>query len=482
MKEPPRTNPEPIIEISALKQKIKELEHSESERKRASEVLRESEERFRLIADYTYDWESWVGPDGKLIWVNPGVLHLTGYSVADCCAMIDFPLPIIDEADRERVACEFAKAGQGTSWSNFEFRIRCKDGRLKWGAVSYQSVYGASGNKRGYRLSVRDITDRREIESGLEIARKELEATKISEDEAREYAESIINTVRRPLIVLDQDLRVVSASRSFYEVFKVKPEETVGQLIYDLGNKQWDIPKLRELLETILPQKTTFDNYEVEHDFATIGRHIMLLNARQIKRVLGKERVILLAIEDITERKRAEEALRESEERYRELSIVDDLTQLYNFRHFYFQLKVELDRSNRYKQPLTLLLLDLDNFKAFNDAYGHVEGDKVLWRLGQVVKRWLRQTDSAYRYGGEEFTILLPMTTSADGAVTAERIRTEFKKENFLPAPGQDVQVTVSIGLAQYKPQEEMKAFVHRVDQLMYQAKKNGKDRVCSES
>ncbi|OGP91105.1 MAG: hypothetical protein A2031_05840 [Deltaproteobacteria bacterium RBG_19FT_COMBO_43_11] len=135
---------------------------------------------------------------------------------------------------------------------------------------------------------------------------KKLAATKIAEDEAREYAESIINTVREPLIALDQDLRVVKVSRSFYEFFKVKPEETMGQLIYDLGNKQWDIPKLRELLETILPQKTTFDNYEVEHDFATIGRRIMLLNARQIQRVLGKERIILLAIEDITEKKKLE--------------------------------------------------------------------------------------------------------------------------------------------------------------------------------
>ena len=81
---------------------------------------------------------------------------------------------------------------------------------------------------------------------------------------------------------------MVTVSRSFYEVFKVKPEETVGQLIYELGNKQWDIPRLRELLETVLPQKSTFDNYEVEHDFATIGRRIMLLNARQIQRGRGK--------------------------------------------------------------------------------------------------------------------------------------------------------------------------------------------------
>jgi PAS domain S-box-containing protein len=123
---------------------------------------------------------------------------------------------------------------------------------------------------------------------------------------SREYAESIINTVREPLIVLDQDLRVITASRSFYEVFKVKLEETVGQLIYDLGNKQWDISKLRELLETILLEKATFDNYEVEHDFTAIGRRVMLLNARQIQRVLGKERIILVAIEDITERKELE--------------------------------------------------------------------------------------------------------------------------------------------------------------------------------
>jgi two-component system cell cycle response regulator len=184
-------------------------------------------------------------------------------------------------------------------------------------------------------------------------------------------------------------------------------------------------------------------------------------------------------ITDITDRKLAEEVLRENEDRYRKLSMIDDLTQLYNSRHFYVQLKSETERSNRYGQPLTLLLLDLDNFKAFNDAYGHVEGDQVLRRLGQVVKRCLRETDSAYRYGGEEFTILLPMTTSADGVVTAERIRTEFKKKTFSPAPGQDVHVTVSTGLAQYKPQEDMKAFVQRVDHLMYQGKKNGKDRVC---
>jgi PAS domain S-box-containing protein len=147
----------------------------------------------------------------------------------------------------------------------------------------------------------------------------------IQELNALEYAEGIINAVREPLIVLDKDLRVVTASRSFYEFFKVNPNQTKGQLIYDLGNRQWNIPKLRKLLEDILPQKTTFDDYEVEHDFTTIGKRVMLLNARQIQRALGKERIILLAIEDITQRKQlvesqketALDALRKSEDNFR---------------------------------------------------------------------------------------------------------------------------------------------------------------------
>jgi PAS domain S-box-containing protein len=180
--------------------------------------------------------------------------------------------------------------------------------------LNARQIQRVLGKERIILLAIEDITERKEIEAGLEKTRKELAVIKIAADEVSEYAESLINTIREPLIALDQDLRVVSVSRSFYEFFKVKPEETVGQLIYDLGNKQWDIPKLRELLETILPEKATFDNYEVEHDFATIGRRTMLLNARQIQRVLGKERIILLAIEDITERREIEIGLKKAHE------------------------------------------------------------------------------------------------------------------------------------------------------------------------
>jgi two-component system CheB/CheR fusion protein len=186
--------------------------------------------------------------------------------------------------------------------------------------LNARQIQRMSGKERIILLAIEDITERREIEAGLEKTRKELEVIKQSADEVSEFAESVINTVREPLISLNQDLRVVSVSRSFYEFFKVKPEETVGQLIYDLGNKQWDIPKLRELLEDILPKKATFDNYEVEHDFADIGRRIMLLNARQIQRASGKERIILLAIEDITERREIENGLKKAHEELKALT------------------------------------------------------------------------------------------------------------------------------------------------------------------
>ena len=138
------------------------------------------------------------------------------------------------------------------------------------------------------------------------------EKTKEQEiQDAREYAESIINAVHEPLIVLDGNLKLISVNHSFYDVFKVKSEETMGQSIYDLGNRQWDIPKLRELLENILSKSISFDNFEVEHDFPSIGKRTMLLNARQISRPPGKPRIILLAIEDITESKKILDGLRE---------------------------------------------------------------------------------------------------------------------------------------------------------------------------
>ncbi len=126
-------------------------------------------------------------------------------------------------------------------------------------------------------------------------------------EDALKYTEGIINTVHDPLIILHEDFKVALANQSFYHAFQVKPGETEEQFIYDLGNHQWNIPKLRYLLEEILPKTTSFDNFEIEHDFPHIGKRIMLLNACRIYLKANRTKLIIITIKDITERKKIEE-------------------------------------------------------------------------------------------------------------------------------------------------------------------------------
>src|SRR5579871_1269879 len=125
-----------------------------------------------------------------------------------------------------------------------------------------------------------------------------------------DFAEAIVETVREPLVILNQNLQIVKANKKFYETFQSVQDDTEGRLIYDLGNGQWNIPKLRELLENILPAHSTFRDFEVTHEFDRVGRKVMLLNASEIFNPNAQARAILLAIEDVTDRKHAEEALR----------------------------------------------------------------------------------------------------------------------------------------------------------------------------
>jgi two-component system, chemotaxis family, CheB/CheR fusion protein len=165
--------------------------------------------------------------------------------------------------------------------------VRDADGR--WYSVHILPSVGPDGKPDGAVLMLIDI----------DAAKRGLD-----------FAEAIVETVREPLVILNQNLQVVKANKTFFETFHASLQETEGRLIYDLGDGQWDIPKLRELLESILPAHSTFRGFEVTHDFQHVGRKVMLLNASEIFNPNAQARTILLAIEDITERKQAEEALR----------------------------------------------------------------------------------------------------------------------------------------------------------------------------
>ena len=146
------------------------------------------------------------------------------------------------------------------------------------------------------------------------VARDGIRQRRLAEDlkAVENYAQNIVDTVREPLLILDAALRVRSANRAFYQTFHVAPEETEDRLIYELGNGQWDIPALRTLLDELIPTSSVFDDYELEHDFPVIGRRVMLLNARQLRAGIDTE-LLVLAMEDVTERRRAERLLAEIE-------------------------------------------------------------------------------------------------------------------------------------------------------------------------
>ena len=136
---------------------------------------------------------------------------------------------------------------------------------------------------------------------------------------ARTLADAIVDTVREPLVVLDRDLRVVAASRSFYQAFGAAPENTRGRPFYELADGQWDIPALRKLLEEVILQERTIEAYEIEHEFASVGRRTLLLNARQVFDEANPHSALLLAMEDVTQQRAAE---REKDELLREKEIL----------------------------------------------------------------------------------------------------------------------------------------------------------------
>jgi len=160
------------------------------------------------------------------------------------------------------------------------------------------------------------------------------------------------------------------------------------------------------------------------------------------------------------------------------LAITDGLTGLYNQRYFYKQLNIEVERHTRYKTNLSLLLLDIDHFKLFNDTWGHLEGDKVLMELGKMIKLCLRSLDSAYRYGGEEFTVILPETDLARACVVGERIRTAFALKRFSPAKDTEVSSTISVGATQFTGEESIISLIKRADMAMFKSKESGRNRL----
>ncbi|MEX1041310.1 MAG: PAS domain S-box protein [Pirellulaceae bacterium] len=235
-----------------------------------------------------------TGRDGVIVYLNPVAESLTGWAADEAVGQpLESVFHIINEETRQPLISPVSRAvREGES--------------LEFG--NHVLLVAKNGVERAISDGVAPIRDDKGRILGVVVVFKDISEDRRTEREKQEmfdYTQDILDTLRHPFLVLDNDLRVHSANRSFYRSFQTAPQTTLNQQVFDLGNGQWNIPALRSLLEEILPRDTTFDDFQIEHDFPSIGQRIMLLNARRINRG-EKAHLILLGIEDVTENRRLE--------------------------------------------------------------------------------------------------------------------------------------------------------------------------------
>ncbi|NTV71850.1 MAG: diguanylate cyclase [Azonexaceae bacterium] len=353
-----------------------------------------------------------------------------------------------------------------------------------WLFITAVAIRNAAGDIVGAIETLQDVTERRRAEAALR--------------DSEAYLAQIVDGSSVATLVIDAGHRVthwnraceamtgtlardVIGTRGQWKAFYSSERPIMADLVLDDANEN-AVDRLYH--GRFQPSLLIPGGYEAEDFFPHFGENgrWLFFTAAPLRNAQGELVGAIETLQDVSERRWAELALRESEERYRCLSQTDSLTGLYNARYLHECLPGELERATRYGRPLSLLILDCDNFKGINDRYGHLEGDKVLQNLAQVIRQCLRRSDSAYRYGGEEFVVLLPEADATAAMVLAERLRGLFAAQETITANGECIHCTVSIGVARHQPSDNENSLMRRADEASYRAKERGKNCVVLES
>lgn len=278
------------------------------------------------------------------------------------------------------------------------------------------------------------------------------------------YFESILQDTSDIIISLDRESYIFKFNNGAQEHFGYAQEDIIGKPFEMLFFNPEDTQTAH------LPADGEAKSVSAEIPMKTKAGQKIIVNMTMSKM---KDGGFVITGQDITEKKILEEELQQKNELLNKLAITDTLTGLYNCRHFYHVLKGELSRHKRHPERiLSLVYIDVDKFKEYNDSEGHQMGDNVLRSLGEVINVCIRKdVDSGFRYGGDEFVIIMPDTTMDRAKVGAERIQKQFGAFKF-------GQTSLSIGIAEAQAGDDEKSFVRRADFAMYRSKKRGKNRV----
>ncbi|MDR2891698.1 MAG: diguanylate cyclase [Deltaproteobacteria bacterium] len=290
----------------------------------------------------------------------------------------------------------------------------------------------------------------------------------------------LLDTIPNPVFVKDEDLRFIFVNRAYEKMFNVNRYDILGRQVIDLEYLPEEDKAFyqKEDMEMIRLGKTSHHIFDYLYKGKMV--HKCLYWSSGFMQRDGQRRLIGIIV-DINKQS---DSVRELRDKLRTVtseknavakqSKIDSLTQLYSRRTFDETLQSLAFSGNIF----SCIMFDIDHFKRVNDSFGHAEGDAVLKKVASSLKKTSRKPDNAYRYGGEEFAVLLPGTNLADAVIVAERIRCHVCENVFLP-DGQ--QMTISAGCSEYRPGESGMSVVVRADKALYAAKNSGRNRVCTE-
>ncbi len=412
---------------------------------------------YRNIVENIADGVRVLDENGIIIYANNAFSNFFGFEVKEIIGKSVYELyPPETHPSVDRHLADL-KSGK-----KLRYEAKCINRKTQelYVEISAVPITDKEGTYRGSYTVLRDITEKIAFEKKLM--------------EEKNFFNDVVSLCPDSIIGVNREGMVIIFNKAAERLTGYKSDDVINNMsiISIYGSKETARLIKKNIYSNDYGNNGQLDGFETY----LLGRDGHKIPIRLSATIICKEGEEIGSVgffHDLTTRKHMEAKLRE-------LSVTDSLSGLYNQRHFYTVLAEEINRNNRYKRALSLICFDIDNFKQCNDKLGHLEGDNIIRMVGQILREKLRRSDHAFRYGGDEFMILLPETSMDDAHFSAERIRNEFNSRwsfGSLCDTSCLKRITLSLGVAEVNPGELAETFIKRSDLAMYEAKRAGGDR-----
>ncbi len=438
---------------SALLRANEDLTKEMDTRLRIQDKLRESEQQYRAVVEDQTELITRFLPDGTVTFANAACCRYFGDKCEDLVGTSFFIWVHEDDLHIEQGHL-YALCPEDPV-ATFQVRVvPAGEREERWHQRTVRAIFDEKGVVREYQCVARDVTEHKRAQEAVAEAKEEWERT--------------FDAVPDLVAIINSDHKIARVNRAMADVLGRHPTELIGaschSMFHGLDRPLCECPLTSSMQEG--------EHYVPETIEASLNERTFAVSVSALRDKQGLVTGCVHVARDITRRKRLEEELKFRATR-------DSLTGLFSRSHFLETLELACETAKRYSELLSLCILDIDNFKGVNDKYGHLTGDLVLERLGRIVKKQLRSSDFAGRFGGDEFVIAFPHSGAEGAAKSVERIR-QALADYLFRAYTESFHVGATAGVAEFLPQEmTMQDLIQKADMAMYEAKESGRNRIA---